>query len=182
MCSSLIYQRGKIFIYAPHLFRFYFVVITWNNQLLLFLACRALVEIKPILFVAEDIEEPTENAKDQSCSSNPGYWGFQHADWHDSCFQSCIVPGKLCTVVLSVSSELASMICLEDKNKEDYQNSFAERQMDRVSRFCIYLLDKIMTENAFSWQDTMVCFLSNDSSFFCYCVFVRIILTLSFLT
>ncbi|KAM1052169.1 hypothetical protein ACFX19_034210 [Malus domestica] len=115
----------------------------------------ALVEIKPILFVAEDIEEPTENAKDQSCSSTPGYWGFQHADWHDSCYQSCIVPGKLCTVVLSVSSELASMICLEDKNKEDYQNSFAERQMDRVSRFCIYLLDKIMTENAFSWQDTM---------------------------
>ncbi|BBH06749.1 endoribonuclease [Prunus dulcis] len=119
----------------------------------------ALVEVKPILFVADDIEEPTGDVKEQSCSSTPGYWGFQHAEWHDSCFQKCVVPGKLCTVILSVNSEPAATICHDhlvgNKNKGDNQNSLTEWQMDRVLRFCIYLLDKIITESGFSWDDTM---------------------------
>lgn len=121
--------------------------------------CRALVEVKPVLFVAEDIEVTTRDVKDQSCSRTTGYWGFQHANWHDSCLQKCVVPGKLCAVVLSVSSELAAMIC--HKDKRDHQNSLTERQLDTVLRFCLYLLDKIVMENNFSWEDTMVCILTN---------------------
>ncbi|XP_024191408.1 diphthine--ammonia ligase isoform X1 [Rosa chinensis] len=113
----------------------------------------ALVEVKPVLFVAEDIEATIRDVKDQSHSRSTGYWGFQHANWHDSCIQKCIVPEKLCAVVLSVSSELAAMIC--DKDKGDHQNSVIGRQMDRVLRFCLYLLDKIIMENDFGWEDTM---------------------------
>lgn len=147
----------------------------YNQVPFSFWHCRALVEVKPILFVADDVEELTGDVKEQSCSSTPGYWGFQHAEWHDSCFQKCVVPGKLCTVILSVSSEPAATICHDhlvgDKNKGDNQNSLTEWQMDRVSRFCIYLLDKIITESGFSWDDTMVCFLSRYSfvfSFLCF--------------
>ena len=78
----------------------------------MFWHCRALVEVKPVLFVAEEeFEATSRDVKDRSCSMSTDYWGYQHSDWHESCIQKCIVPGKLCAVVLSVSSEFAAMIC-----------------------------------------------------------------------
>lgn len=131
----------------------------YNQVPFCFWHCRALVEVKPILFVADVFEATISDVKDQRHSRSTDYWGFQHANWHESCIQKCIVPGKLCAVVLSVSSELAAMIC--DKDKGDHQKSVIGRQMDRVLRFCLYLLDKIIMENDFGWEDTMVCVLTN---------------------
>lgn len=85
----------------------------------------------------------------------PSCLGFQHAEWHDSCVQKCIIPGKLCAVILSVTSEIAVKIC-SDHLGADHQKYSTAEQMERVSRFCIYLLDKIIIQNGFSWKDTMV--------------------------
>lgn len=116
----------------------------------------ALVEIKPILYVADDSETISEIVQDLSCMKAPSCWGFRHADWHDSCFQKCVVHEKICAVILSITSEIAASICSEslDANQsKDCQISQADGQMGRLSRFCIYLLNKIIVENNFSWED-----------------------------
>ncbi|XP_059437744.1 diphthine--ammonia ligase isoform X3 [Corylus avellana] len=119
---------------------------------------RALVEIKPILYVPEDADVTTGTVQELSCVRMPSYWGFQHAHWHDSCFQKCVVHGKIFAVILCITSEDVLKICSEslggDQDNRDYQNSFHEEQMERVSRFCIYLLDKLYMQNNFSWDDT----------------------------
>ncbi|KAL4607099.1 hypothetical protein ACB092_09G150500 [Castanea dentata] len=119
---------------------------------------RALVEVKPLLYVPEDMNVTIGTEQEHSCSRMPSYWGIQHAHWHDSCIQKCVVQGKICAVVLCITSELLVKICSEslggDQDNGDYQNSLREAQMERVSRFCIYLLDKLYMQNNFSWEDT----------------------------
>ncbi|KAH7543322.1 hypothetical protein FEM48_Zijuj02G0172000 [Ziziphus jujuba var. spinosa] len=120
---------------------------------------RALVEVKPILFVAEDTEAINETLQDQSCMRSHSRLGFEHAEWHDSCVKKCVVPGKLCGVILCVTGELAVKICTDhlgaNQSKGVNQNLSKEDQMEKVSRFCIYLLNKIIIENGFSWEDIM---------------------------
>lgn len=119
---------------------------------------RALVEVKPLLYVPEDMNVTIGTEQKHSCSRMPSYWGIQHAHWHDSCIQKCVVQGKICAVVLCITSELLVKICSKslggDQDNGDYQNSLREAQMERVSRFCIYLLDKLYMQNNFSWEDT----------------------------
>ncbi|KAK3200759.1 hypothetical protein Dsin_024174 [Dipteronia sinensis] len=121
---------------------------------------RALVEVKPILYVPEDLQTDDETVQDLSCMKVPiPSWGFQPADWHHSCIQKCIVRKKICAVVLSITGEIASNICSEsldaNQNNENCQTGLTEGQMERVSRFCIYLLHKTIAENNFSWEDVM---------------------------
>ncbi|KAJ6761596.1 protein of unknown function 71 DUF71 -CONTAINING PROTEIN [Salix koriyanagi] len=98
---------------------------------------RASVEVKPILFVPED----TETA------------------WHDSCIQKCVVSGKICAVILSITEDHVAKIGSEslgvNEKDVDRHNSVSKGNMERVSRFCVYLLDKGIIENGFSWEDTM---------------------------
>ncbi|KAK9986806.1 hypothetical protein SO802_031757 [Lithocarpus litseifolius] len=119
---------------------------------------RSFVEVKPLLYVPEDMNVTIGTEQKHSCSRMPSYWGIQHAHWHDSCIQKCVVQGKICAVVLCITSELLVKICSEslngDQDNGDYQNSLREAQMERVSRFCIYLLDKLYMQNNFSWEDT----------------------------
>lgn len=119
----------------------------------------AFVEIKPILFAPEDIEATNETTQDLSCTRTPRSWGFQQANWHAHCIKKCVVGGELCAVILSITSELAMKICSDslvaEQSKGDHRNFFREGQMREVSRFCIYLLDKVIMENGFSWDDTM---------------------------
>lgn len=119
---------------------------------------RALVEVKPLLYVPEDINVTIGTEQELSCARMPSYWGFQHAHWHDSCIQKCVVHGKICAVVLCITRELLVKICSEslvgDQVKGGHQNSLREAQMERLSRFCIYLLDKLYMQNNFSWEDT----------------------------
>ncbi|KAI9185208.1 hypothetical protein LWI28_005309 [Acer negundo] len=121
---------------------------------------RALVEVKPILYVPEDSETDEETVQDLSCMKVPiSSWGFQPADWHHSSIQKCIVRKKICAVVLSITGEIATNICSEsldtDQNNENCQTGLTEGQMERVSRFCIYFLHKTIAENNFSWEDVM---------------------------
>ncbi|KAG8479031.1 hypothetical protein CXB51_029746 [Gossypium anomalum] len=120
---------------------------------------RALVEIKPILYVPETMETPEEISCQLSSIVAPSSFGFQPADWHDSCIQKCVIPGKICAVVLSITSVVAMKICSDSMNADwsnnNHQNSLTESQRKRISRFCIFLLNKTIIENDFSWKDTM---------------------------
>ncbi|KAH8491176.1 hypothetical protein H0E87_023350 [Populus deltoides] len=124
---------------------------------------RAFVEVKPILFVPEDAETAVTSVQNPSSFTVANRWGFQHAQWHDSCIQKCVVSGKICAIILSITENIVVKICSESLgvNDEDvdHQNSVSKGHMERVLRFCVYLLDKVIMENGFSWEDTMVSFL-----------------------
>ncbi|GMI65167.1 hypothetical protein like AT3G04480 [Hibiscus trionum] len=119
---------------------------------------RALVEIKPVLYVPDTAETPEETSCELSRVVASSSFGFQPVEWHDSCIQKCVIHGKICAVVLSITSEVAMKICSGSMNADwsnsNSQNSFTDNQMKRISRFCIYLLDKTVLENGFSWNDT----------------------------
>lgn len=117
------------------------------------------MEIKPILYVPENSGTINETVQDPSCVKAPSYWGFQDADWHQSCFQKCVVREKICAVILCITGEIAARVrskSLDADQRNDCQTSVTEGQMQSVSRFCIYLLNKIIVENNFSWEDVMV--------------------------
>ncbi|XP_031277992.1 diphthine--ammonia ligase isoform X2 [Pistacia vera] len=119
---------------------------------------RALVEIKPILHVMEGSETESETVQDPYCMNIPNYWGFQHADWHDSCLQKCVIGEKICAVFLSITGEVAARIFSEARDanhKVDHLTSLTEGQIERLSQFCLYLLSKVIMENKFSWGDVM---------------------------
>jgi diphthine-ammonia ligase len=88
---------------------------------------RAFVEVKPILFVPEDTETAVTSVQNPTSFTVANCWGFQHAQWHDSCIQSCVVSGKICAVILSITEDHVAKICSESlgvKEKDvDYHNS-----------------------------------------------------------
>lgn len=139
-------------------------ITTWHSITFYFWYCRALVEVKPILYVPETSETTEETLNDLSGVMTPSYFGFQPADWHDSCIQKFVIHGKICAVVLSITGAVALKICSDSMNADwsngNHRNYLTEGQMKRISRFCIYVLDKFIMENGFSWKDTMVSFLS----------------------
>lgn len=87
------------------------------------------------------------------------YWGFKQENWHDYCIQKCVISGKICAIILSITSDVAAKICSESL-PADYvnngQHSLPKEHMEQLSRFCIYLLDKVITDNDFAWEDIMV--------------------------
>lgn len=104
--------------------------------------------MKPILYVEEDTETEDETSRDQSGEGDYSFWGYMPEKWHQDCVQKRVVDGKMCVTVLSISAEL--MRKLQEASGEE------EQQLERVSRFCVYLLNKTLSENSFSWQDTTV--------------------------
>ncbi|GMI79146.1 hypothetical protein like AT3G04480 [Hibiscus trionum] len=120
---------------------------------------RALVEVKPILYVPETAETSEETSCELSSIVAPSSSSFLPADWHDSCIQKCVIHGKICSMVLSITSVVAMKICSDSMNADqsngNHQSSLTESQIKRISRFCLYLLDKTVIENGFSWKDTM---------------------------
>ncbi|KAE9447998.1 hypothetical protein C3L33_20099, partial [Rhododendron williamsianum] len=121
---------------------------------------RASIEVKPILYAVDDTETCTGSvAQVLSSKTGQSFGGFGHEPWHDFCFQKCIVPGKLCAVILSITDELSMKICSEctGANPADgvCPNSLTERQMDKIAKFCIFLTDRILSESHFSWDDVM---------------------------
>uniref|UniRef100_A0A166I9H9 Diphthine--ammonia ligase n=1 Tax=Daucus carota subsp. sativus TaxID=79200 RepID=A0A166I9H9_DAUCS len=126
---------------------------------------RAFVEVKPMLYVA-DSAEPEEVVTDEivpddiSLEVTQNYWGFQNNDWHDFGIQNCIVPGKICAVVLSVTDELVVKICSSSATDAVHdgigqQCCISVRQLEIIARFCLYRLDKTLLMNHFSWDDVM---------------------------
>ncbi|CBI22361.3 hypothetical protein VitviT2T_021477 [Vitis vinifera] len=116
---------------------------------------RALVEVKPVLYVEDDMKTTETTVEDMSFTIAPNHWDFQEASWHDTCIQKSVIPGKICVIVLSVTNELAMKVCSESPgcNRNNQDHRFGNEQIDRITRFCIYLLDKVLAGNGFSWED-----------------------------
>ncbi|KAF3514057.1 hypothetical protein F2Q69_00002974 [Brassica cretica] len=107
---------------------------------------RALVEVKPVLYVEEDTETDDETRKEELGEGDYSCFGYKPEKWHQDCVQTRVVDGKICVTILSISAEV--MRKLHEPSGDEKQ------QLERVSRFCVYLLDKTLSENSFSWQDT----------------------------
>lgn len=118
---------------------------------------RALVEVKPILFTIEDIESTMSTSRHQACVKPQTYWGYHQEPWHNSCLQTCIVPDYICTVLLSITVENIGKICqdLPVANEDSITHPYplSQGQAEKIAKFCIYLLNGILTQNMFSWQD-----------------------------
>lgn len=124
---------------------------------------RAFVEVKPMLYVADSVE-PEEVVTDDdvvpdvSLKVAQNYWGFQNNEWHDCCMQNCVVSGKICAVVLSITDELSVKICSNGATDAVHdgvaqQCCISVRQMEMIARFCLYRLDTTLLMNYFSWDD-----------------------------
>ena len=114
-----------------------------------------------MLFSMECTESTVSiNSVDQACVPLQTYWGYHQESWHDACLQKCIVPGHLCTILLSITSEDIGKICQDFMVSDDTAHSYplSHVQAENIAKFCIYLTNGILTENIFSWQDIMVSF------------------------
>ncbi|KAL7611747.1 hypothetical protein Lser_V15G08359 [Lactuca serriola] len=105
---------------------------------------RAFVEVKPMLFVEDNNNTETEEVvNDLKYEENHFDSCFKPEKWHDECVQTCLVHDRICAVVLSITSE-------------NFNNCFnvdnAEEKMGKVAKFCIYRLDKVLSQN-YSWDD-----------------------------
>ncbi|XP_027350471.1 diphthine--ammonia ligase isoform X2 [Abrus precatorius] len=110
---------------------------------------RASVEVKPSLYVEDGTDAAYETIAERCCSKTPPcYWGFKQENWHDSCIQKCVISGKICAVILSITCELVARICF-DSLPADHAH------MEKLSKFCIFLFDRVMTDNDFAWEDIM---------------------------
>ncbi|XP_019421815.1 PREDICTED: diphthine--ammonia ligase isoform X1 [Lupinus angustifolius] len=119
---------------------------------------RAYVEVKPVLYVEDDTDVEIETNTERSCSKEPYYWGFKQEDWHDSCIQKCVVPGKICASIVSITREMAAKICFDSPHPDyvnDGQYSLPKVHMEKLSKFCVYLLNKVISDHDFSWEDIM---------------------------
>ncbi|KAF3583875.1 hypothetical protein F2Q69_00032416 [Brassica cretica] len=105
---------------------------------------QALTNIKPVLYVEEDSETEDETRQEQLCEGDYGCWGYKPEEWHQDCVQKRVVDGKICVTVLSISTEVMKKL---HEPKE-------EQQLERVTRFCVHLLNKTLYEYSFSWNDT----------------------------
>lgn len=120
-----------------------------------------------MLYSGENMETPTGVTKQDLCMKQ-AYWGFQHESWHNSCLQKCIISGRICAAVISVTQEIAAKICSQTTNTaydESQCKANNENQVVRMAEFCIYLLDKVLLENDFSWDDILVSFLFHCTHF-----------------
>lgn len=126
---------------------------TWSTSAI----CSAFVEVKPLLHILENGEIVTQESPRARMPSN---WNFQPESWHNSCIEKCVVDGRICGAILSITNEIAMRICSDsvdaNGNSQDHKLNFSERTMGRISRFCIHLLDKILVEHGFSWEEIMV--------------------------
>lgn len=113
---------------------------------------RALVEVKPMLYTGENVKILTEVAK-QDPHTRQAYWGFQYESWHSDCCQECIVPGRVVTAIISVTEEVVDKICSLSARPYNESKPDHEHQIARMAEFCIYLVDKVLLENDFSWDD-----------------------------
>ncbi|KAK9735227.1 hypothetical protein RND81_04G192000 [Saponaria officinalis] len=114
---------------------------------------RALVEVKPILFVMDSSEsERSVDDRDQACVTLKSYWGFQQEHWHETCLQKCIVLDNICMIMLSIATDDIAKICHDTLVAG---HSISLEQAEKIAKFCIYLINRFLTENLFTWENTM---------------------------
>jgi diphthine-ammonia ligase len=119
----------------------------------------AFVEVKPILYAPEHEEITTDDdAADLPPKVAQSKWEFQYENWHELCLKKCIVQGKLCAAIISVTDELAVKICSQEFSSSSQDNIacqdlVTEAKIEMVARFCANCVDKVLAENNFSWDD-----------------------------
>lgn len=109
---------------------------------------RAFVEVKPMLFVEDDTETETEEVvNDEKYEVNHFDSCFQAEKWHDECLQTCFVHNRVCAVVLSITTEIAEKICC------NVDGLLITEKIEKVAKFCVYRLDKVLSQNYYTWDD-----------------------------
>lgn len=127
---------------------------------------RAFVEVKPMLY-AGGKRATLADAAVVGSSKALSYGGFQHESWHAECLQKYVVPGELCAAVLSLKGSHIAKICatLEAVDDEADNEALNKEQMERIAKFCFYLLDLILSEQQFYWNDVTTLRIYVTSSF-----------------
>jgi len=107
------------------------------------------VETKPILYVPTNDDgvatREMETGMAQPASSQA--WSAQYSDLHDSCCQIHTIGGRICSAVVSVTSDIASKIC-----STAGQLYHTEDNLKAMARFCAFQILKILADNNFSWD------------------------------
>ncbi|KAL9225516.1 hypothetical protein vseg_001430 [Gypsophila vaccaria] len=114
----------------------------------------ALVEVKPILHIVDSNCEPDSSVdiQDQAFVALQSYWGFQQEQWHETCLQKCIVLDSICMIVLSIATDEIAKIC---PGTLVAGHPLSQEQADNIAKFCIYLINRFLTENFFTWENAM---------------------------
>ncbi|KAH7669798.1 Diphthine--ammonia ligase protein [Dioscorea alata] len=114
----------------------------------------ALVEVKPVLHIPENSEVSVETNQQQAHNKKPHDRVLEYARWHDSCCQKCIVSEKICAVLVSVTKDVVADMCGTNLQiAQGFEANGFVKDMKTIVKFCINLLDKILVENNFSWED-----------------------------
>uniref|UniRef100_A0ACD5ZBP1 Uncharacterized protein n=1 Tax=Avena sativa TaxID=4498 RepID=A0ACD5ZBP1_AVESA len=119
----------------------------------------AFVEIKPTLYVPADdngyddddgdITSVVEAGGSKPASSKVlSEWSAQYSDLQDACCLIHTVGGKICSAVVSITSDIASRIC---SCTEQVHRS--EEHLKTIARFCAFQLAKILIDNGFTWDN-----------------------------
>ncbi|XP_078442261.1 endoribonuclease [Wolffia australiana] len=116
---------------------------------------RALVEVKPVLHIPQDMEASEQvEEQDSSFIAIPQSWDFQHSVVHESYSQKWVLPGKICAATVSVTRNLIPQLCsgLEEAPSNSHF-SIPMKQVERISQFCFCLAISILQDNRFVWED-----------------------------
>ncbi|CAL4967572.1 unnamed protein product [Urochloa decumbens] len=107
----------------------------------------ARVEIKPILYVPTDDGVATNEMETGIMQPAPSQaWSAQYSGLHDSSCQIHTIGGRICSAVVSVTSDIASKIC-----STAVQLCNTEENLKAMARFCAFQIAKILADNNFSW-------------------------------
>lgn len=106
------------------------------------LFCRALVEVKPVLYIPENGDYGIGNNLLGS-DSKEMVWDFQ----------TYTISGKICAALVSITKDVAAKIC---PNTEPELISGDHIRV--IAKFCVFLVNKVLLDNYLFWGDLMVRF------------------------
>jgi diphthine-ammonia ligase len=134
---------------------------------------RARVEIKPILYLPTD-DDGVATREMETGLTKPApsqAWSAQYSDLHDSCCQIHTIGGRICSAVVSVTTDIATKIC-----STAGQLYYTEENLKAMARFFAFQITKILADNHFSWDSITVCLLHNYVA-----AYIRILTSISWL-
>lgn len=124
------------------------------------------MEVKPVLHIPGNGYEIETGIAQPPRQEIANRWRFEYSKWHDSCCQIRAIGGKICSVVVSVTNDVAAKICSESNQKLGNFWFNTEKHVKEIAMFSVFLLDKILLENEFLWGELMVRFLLLIFDFF----------------
>lgn len=108
----------------------------------------ALVEVKPVLHLAENKEDEVQSILLKAPAPvTLNYDDVNYFDWQNSCCQVNVVPQKICMARISMAKCSAETI----DSEADHDN--INRRVKAMASFFSRFIDKIISYNDFSWQD-----------------------------